>query len=131
MHAREDTHRHMPRIVADEHLVDLENRAELSVQCLSRDVSQVEINLVLAADAVAIETDLKDFARRNVARHKIAVRRIFLFKKVASALFLESTKANDCRLCSAAPRRGRLRRAPIRSSGAACLRRGSKSDGPE
>src|SRR5205823_14722263 len=55
---------------------------ELAVERLGRDVSQIEKNLILAADAVAIKTNLKDFARGNVARHEVAVCRILLFEKV-------------------------------------------------
>ena len=131
MDARKDPHRHIPRIVADEHLVDLEDRAEPFGQNFGRNMRQIEIDLILAADAVAFETDLKDLARRDIARHQIAVGRIFFFEKIPA--FALGNVASDCacRLRSSAPRRGRLRRVPIRSSAAACLRRGSMSDGPE
>ena len=77
----------MARIIADEHFVDFQNRPEFLVERLSRNVRQVEINLVLAISAEAIETHLKDFARGNIARDQIAVSRIFLLEKIP-ALFL-------------------------------------------
>src|SRR5215813_13110558 len=86
MDAREDAHRHMTRIVADEHLVNLENRAELSIESLGRNVCQVEIHLVLPTDTHAFETHLKDRARGDVTRHEIPVRRILLFEEIQTLL---------------------------------------------
>jgi len=71
----------MFRIVAHKHLVDFENRAELAVECGGVDVRQVEIDLILAADAHPIETDLKDFACCDVARDEIAVGGYFSSRK--------------------------------------------------
>src|SRR4051812_26074654 len=68
MYAGKDSHRHVARVVADKHLVDFENRAELLVQSLRRDVRQIQVDLILAVDAHAFETDLENLARRDVAR---------------------------------------------------------------
>ena len=43
---------------------------------------QIKVDLVLAADTVALETDLKDLTRGNIARNQIAVCRILFFEKV-------------------------------------------------
>src|SRR6185503_5773359 len=59
MHAGEDAHRHVTRIVADEHLVNLENRAEFAIQNVGGNVRHVEINLVLATDAHAFNAHLE------------------------------------------------------------------------
>jgi hypothetical protein len=45
-------------------------------------VRQVEVDLVLAVDAVAVEADLEDFARGDVARDEVAVGRVLLFEEV-------------------------------------------------
>ena len=82
MYARENAHWHVTRIIPDEHLVDLQDGAELFVERLSRNVRQIEIDLVLAVDAHAGETNLKDFSRRDIARNQIAIGRIFLFEKI-------------------------------------------------
>ena len=50
-------------------------------------MSEIEINLVLAVDTKAVETNLKDFARSDVAWHKVAVRRIFFFEEVPAFFF--------------------------------------------
>src|SRR5688572_14662131 len=87
MNARKDSHRHMTWIVADEHLVNLENRAEFSIEHFGRYVRQIEIHLVLAADAHAADAHLEDLASRDVARNEVAVSRIFLFEEIP-AFFL-------------------------------------------
>ena len=57
--------------------------SSLLVENLAVDVRQVEIDHRLAVDAeVVLEDDLEDLARRNVARHKVAVLRIPLFEEV-------------------------------------------------
>src|SRR5207302_4583094 len=78
MHAGKDAHGHVPRIVADKHLVYFQDSAQLLVERLSRDMSEIEIDLVIAAYAKAVETHLKDFPRRDVARHKVSVCGILL-----------------------------------------------------
>src|SRR2546423_11788642 len=82
MHAREDTHRHMTRIVADEHLINFENRTEFPIQHLSRDVRQIEINLILTAHPLALDADLEYLSGGNITRNEITVGRILLFEKI-------------------------------------------------
>src|SRR6266404_4431781 len=83
VHAREDFHRDVARIVADEFLVDLENAFELSIKNLAVDVGQVEIDHRLAIDPESVlVNNFEDGARRHVARYKIAILRIPLFQKV-------------------------------------------------
>src|SRR6185369_5899745 len=86
MHARKDSHRYVTRIVADEHLVNLENRAEFSIESFGGNVRQVEINLVLTTNTFALDTYLKDLAGRNVARHEVAVSRILLFEEIPALI---------------------------------------------
>src|SRR5688572_2912656 len=74
----------MTRIVADEHLVDLENCAQLTVESFCRDVCQVEIDLVLAANTHSIDAYLKDLSGGNIAWHEVAVSRIFFLEEVPS-----------------------------------------------
>src|SRR5437870_7579710 len=91
MNSGENPHGHMARIIADEHFVDFQNRPELFVERLCRNVSQIEINLVLAIGAKAIETHLKDLARGNIAGDQIAVSRIFLLEKDRKSTRLNSS----------------------------------------
>ena len=74
----------MTRIVTDEHFVNLQDGSELFIQGLSRNVSKVQIDLVLAVYSVTVETNLKDLTRGDVARYKVAVSRILLFQKIPS-----------------------------------------------
>ena len=87
MHAREDAHRHMLRIVADEHLVDFEDRAKLSFERFGWDVREIEIHLVLAIHTHSLQTHFENFARRNVARHEVAVSGILFFEEVQTLVF--------------------------------------------
>src|ERR1044072_7391615 len=87
MNARENAHRHMTWIIADKHLVDFKNRAELAIEGLGGNVRQIEINLVLTADAHAVNAHLKDLARRDVARNEIAVSLILFFKEIQTFTF--------------------------------------------
>src|SRR5438876_3964320 len=87
MHAWEDAHWHVPRIVTDEHLVDFQNRSEFLVERLSRNVSEIEIDLVFAVDSKTIKTHLEDFARGDVARNEIAIGGILLFEKIPTLFF--------------------------------------------
>src|SRR5262245_38292991 len=82
MYTRKNPHRHMTRVVANKHLVDLENRAELPIENICGDVGQVKVNLIATADTHSIETDLEDLARCDIARHQVAVRWILLFEKI-------------------------------------------------
>src|SRR6266404_4321588 len=72
----------MARIVADEHLVNLENGAEFAIECFRRNMRQVEIYLVFTAYTVAVNAHLKDLSRGNVARNKVAISRILFFEEV-------------------------------------------------
>src|SRR5437588_11951200 len=87
MHAGKDAHWHVPRIVADEHVVDFQNCSWFLVELLSRNMCQIEIDLVFAVDPKTIETHLEDFARGDIAWHQIAVSRILLFKKIQTLFF--------------------------------------------
>src|SRR5690349_11668648 len=82
MHAREDSHRHVPRIIADEHLVNFENRAQLSIESFGGNVCEIEKDLILTADAHPFDAHLKDLAGGDIARNKIAVSWILLFEEV-------------------------------------------------
>ncbi len=83
MHGGKNLHRHLARIVADELRVDVHDAPELPRQVLGVFVRQVEVDDVLAADAHAlVHADVEDLARRNVARHEVAVLGILLFKEV-------------------------------------------------
>src|SRR6266849_6104941 len=62
MHAGKDAHRHMARVVAHKHFVNLQNRPKLFIKRLSRDVCQIEIDLVFAVGAEPVER-LSPFAR--------------------------------------------------------------------
>src|SRR5688572_25298951 len=87
MHAREDPHRYVSRVVTHEHFIDLEYRSQLSRQSLGRNMRQIEIDLVLAADPMTLKTNLKYFASRNIARNKVPVGRIFFLEEVPSLFF--------------------------------------------
>ena len=92
---------------------------------------QIEINLIFAADAVAFETNLEDLARRNVARNEIAVSRIFFFEEIPAFVVRNVFRIARVAVDFAEPKRGRLRRAPIRTLDEVCLRPESRSDEPE
>src|SRR5690348_1344976 len=81
MDAGEDTHRHVTRIVADKHLIDFEYRAEFAVQNFRGNVRQVEIDLVLAADAHTVDADLEYLARGDVAWYEVAIAGYFSSRK--------------------------------------------------
>src|SRR6185503_13176508 len=98
MHARKDSHGHVTRIVADKHLVDLENRPQLSVQLRGGNVRQIEKDLVVAAHAKSIDAHLKDLARRDVARHEIAVRGISLFEEIPALVLRNRRWRSDIAL---------------------------------
>src|SRR5438132_9616636 len=82
VHTGKDAHWHVTWIIADEHLVDFQDRAKLFIERLRRDVRQIEIDLVLAIDAHAGETNLKDFSRGDVTGNQIAIGGIFLFEEI-------------------------------------------------
>ena len=83
MDGREYLHRYFVRIIAHELLVDLDDAAELDVQFLRILVRQIEVHHVLAVNAeLLVDADVENFTRRDVARHQVAVSRIFLFKEI-------------------------------------------------
>ena len=77
----------MARVVADEHLVDFQNRAQFTVEGFRRNVRQIKIDLILAAYPLAFQTDLENFSRGNVARDQIAVGRVLVFEKIPAFFF--------------------------------------------
>ncbi len=83
VHAGEDLHGHIARVVADELLVDFENAFELAIEGLAVDVGEVEIDHRLAVEAEAVFVDdLVNGARGHVARNEVAVLRVPLFEEV-------------------------------------------------
>src|SRR5256885_16975790 len=103
MHAGKDAHWHVPRIVADEHLVDFQNRSEFLVERLSRNMRQIEIDLIFAVDPKTLETHLEDFARGDVAGHQIAVSRILLFQKIKTLFFRYRRRRSFVAFCPRHP----------------------------
>jgi hypothetical protein len=113
VHAGEDLHGHVARIVADELLVDFENAFELAIERGAVDVGEVEVDHGLAVDAEAELVDhLVNGARGDVAGDEVAVLGIPLFEEVPAVglgnLLDGALVAGRC----AEPRRGRLRRGP-------------------
>src|SRR5262249_7280409 len=51
VHTGKDPHRHVTWIVADKHLVDLEDRSQFSIENFGGNVCEIEINLILSTDA--------------------------------------------------------------------------------
>ena len=83
MHSREDLHRCIPRIVADELFVNLENSFQLAIKNLGIDVREIEVNHRLAIYAeVVLVHHLMNGTGGNVARYEIAVFRIPFFEEV-------------------------------------------------
>src|SRR5688500_187394 len=70
MNAGENSHRHVSRVVTDEHLVDLKDRTEPFGERFGRYMRQVKVDLILACNAVALKANLKDLTRRDIARHE-------------------------------------------------------------
>ena len=83
MHAGEDLHRHVARIVADKLLVNFQDAFQLAVERLAVDVREVKIDHGLAVDAqVVLVNHFVDVAGGDVTRHQVAVFRIPFFQKV-------------------------------------------------
>ncbi len=59
---------------------------------------QIEIDLILAANALTFDAHLENLASRDVARNEIAVGRIFLFEEVPAFASQESMTAVGYRL---------------------------------
>ena len=83
MNAGENPHRH---VYAGRHR-RTSRRSRGSLPSLSSErfggyMRQIEINLIFAADAFALETDLKYLAGRDVARNEISVCRIFFLEEI-------------------------------------------------
>ena len=131
VHAGEDLHGHIARIVAHELLVDFEDAFELAVERGAVDVRQVEIDHRLAVDAeVVLVHDLVDGAGGDVARHQVAVLGIPLFQEVPALALGNALEIALVARLSSEPTRGHLRRGPTPTSGAACLRRECMSGAP-
>ena len=70
VHAGEDFHGHVARIVADKLLVNFQNAFEFAIKHLAIDVSQVEIDHRLAVNAEAVLIhNFENCTRSHVARH--------------------------------------------------------------
>src|SRR5207248_2756311 len=82
MYTGENPHRHISRVVANKHLVYLENCSEPLGQNISGNVRQVEVNLVFSADTMTFDADLENLAGGYIARHEVAIGRIFFFEKI-------------------------------------------------
>ncbi len=83
VHAGGNAHRNLARIIAHELLVDVQDALELCVQRLCGDVRNVQVHHVLPIDAqVLVHAHVEDLARGDVARHQVAVGRVFLFQEV-------------------------------------------------
>src|ERR1044071_4320128 len=93
----------MARIVTDEHLVDFQNRAELSIESFGGNVRQIEIDLVLTADTHAINAHLKNRARGNIARNEITVRRILLLEEIQALVFGNRRRCTNVALLARHP----------------------------
>src|SRR4051812_4854877 len=76
MHAGEDAHRHISRIVADEHFIDLKDRSQTFGQNVRGNVREIQIDLILTRNAVTLETHLEDLTGSNVTRNEISVGRV-------------------------------------------------------
>ena len=69
----------MSRIIAHKHFVDFKDSAKFSIQGLGGNVRQIQKDLVVSADALALDADLENLAGGDVARDPISVRRTLLF----------------------------------------------------
>src|SRR4051794_12914693 len=103
MNARKYAHRHVPRVVADEHFIDLENRSQLSIQGFRRQMGQIQKYLVFAVYPHSVKTHLEDLASGNIARDQITVSRIPLFKEVESLVFRDRSRGALIALCLGHP----------------------------
>ena len=83
VHAGEDLHRGLARIIADKLLVDLQDAFELAIERRAIDVGEVEVcgRLTVNTEPVLVD-DLVNSASSNVAWNQIAVLRIPLFQEV-------------------------------------------------
>ncbi len=83
MHAGENLHRRIARIIADELLVNFEDAFQFAVERFAVDVGEVEVNHRLAIDAeIMLVHHFENRARRHIARDEVAILRIPLFEEV-------------------------------------------------
>src|SRR5712692_1019088 len=83
VHAGENLHGRVARIVADKLLVDFEDAFQLAVESFAVNMRQVEIDHRLAVDAeVVLVHNFENCAGGHVARHEVAVFRIPLFEEI-------------------------------------------------
>src|SRR6185312_14267536 len=88
MDRREDLHRLVQRVGADEFFIDLENAFEPGEDGLTAAfldfVAKIEVDHVSAAHAQALLADFEDLAGGNVARDNVAVLGIPLFQDIVT-----------------------------------------------
>src|SRR5580765_1251020 len=83
MHAGENLHGRVARIVAHKLLINLEDAFQLAIENLPVDVRQVEIDHRLTVNAeIVLIHDLEDGSCRHIAGYEIPVLRIPLFQEV-------------------------------------------------
>ena len=132
VHRGKNFHGFNVRVDADEFLVNFEDAFEFALENFAGDVRDVEIDGGLADEAqLHFEDDFVDGAGGDVARDQVAVFRIPFLEEIKALGFGNLLDGARILRLSWGPTRGRLRRAPIRSSGGICLRRESRWDGPE
>ncbi len=95
MHAGENLHGDVARVVAHELLVNFEDAFQLAIQNLAVDVGQVEVDHRLAVDAQVVLVDhLENRAGGDIARHQVAVLGIPLFEEVPALGFRDATSGS-------------------------------------
>src|SRR3954470_17774617 len=94
VNAGEYPHRHVSRIVTNEHFVDLENCPEFFGEGFRRNVRQIKVNLVLTADTFALQANLKYLSSGDVSWNEIAICRILLFQEIPALRFRNIARAS-------------------------------------
>ena len=116
VHAGEDLHGRVARIVADKLFVDLENALQLAIEGGAVDVRQVEIDHRLPIDAeVEFVNYFVDGTGSDIARHQVAILGIPLFQEVPALAFRNALGIALVARLAWAPRHGHLRRALTRT----------------
>src|SRR5215813_15611562 len=87
MHAGEDSHGNVPRIIAYKHFIYFEDCAELAIQNICGNVRHIQVHLVLAADTHPFETDLEYFSGSDVTRDEVSIGWILFFEEVPALAF--------------------------------------------
>src|SRR6266496_3514434 len=82
MDAGKNAHRDMPRVIANKHFINFENCAQLPIEYFSRNVREIQINLILASPAVALQAYLKYLPCGDVPGNEVAVSGILLLQKI-------------------------------------------------